>query len=168
MKILKLIIIYCLYPINQLSIIFSSLSHHLLFAISWGIKPKPVFFDHSIDLYYQWRNSKNPLWLERGIFNSIALNDNSVVLELCCGDGFNAKFFYSIKSNKIIACDNNPQALNIAKLKNNAKNIKYVFCDILKELPDGKFDNIIWDFGFRWDEYLYDIQVNDLTLKNNV
>ncbi|MGB9794816.1 hypothetical protein [Caldisericum exile] len=50
-----------------------SSSHRRLMAIQWSIPPQPEFFDHHIDLFYQWLASRNPLWLERGVFNSLTL-----------------------------------------------------------------------------------------------
>ena len=110
----------------------------------WALDPQPEFFDHHIDLNYQWTNTRNPLWVERGVFGALALKGNSV-LELACGDGFNAKNFYSIKSKNIIACDFDPKAISVAITKNHAPNVKFIIADIRTNMPDGKFENIIWD-----------------------
>jgi SAM-dependent methyltransferase len=67
------------------------------------------------------------------------------VLELCCGDGFNARNFYSIKSKRVVACDYDAKAIKIAKKKNSASNIEFIIADIRVEMPGGKFENIIWD-----------------------
>jgi hypothetical protein len=48
-------------------------AYRRLFLIQWFIPPTPKHFDHRIDLYYQWLASRNPLWVERGVFNSLAL-----------------------------------------------------------------------------------------------
>jgi hypothetical protein len=44
-----------------------------LYLIQWFIPPTPEHFDHRIDLYYHWLASRNPLWVERGVFSSLAL-----------------------------------------------------------------------------------------------
>lgn len=116
---------------------------HLKWA-EWRIPPQPEFFDHHIDLYYQWLDTRNPLWLERGIFGRLALKGGRT-LELACGDGFNARNFYSSGSREIVACDFDPRALKIALSKNLHHNIKYVQADIRCAMPEGKFDNIVWD-----------------------
>jgi hypothetical protein len=67
-----------------------SFTHHLQMRIEWELPPQPKWFDHYIDLYYQWHDLRNPLWLERGCFSLLALHHQARVLELCCGDGFNA------------------------------------------------------------------------------
>ncbi len=106
--------------------------------------PTPEFFDHHIDLFYQWQHTKNPLWLERGIFGGLALKGGDV-LELACGDGFNTRNFYSLRSKSIIACDFDKKALRTAKKKNSADNIRFVEADIRTQMPAGKFQNVVWD-----------------------
>ena len=67
------------------------------------------------------------------------------VLELACGDGFNARNFYSIHSKNVVACDFDPTAIRTAKKKNKAKNVEFILCDIRSDMPNGKFENIVWD-----------------------
>jgi len=118
--------------------------HKRLLFVQWGLPPSPEWFDHTIDLYYQWPKTKNSLWLERGVFGSLALKGKNV-LELACGDGFNAKNFYSHLSEKIVACDFDKSAIKTAKNKNRAKNIEYKLADIRHEMPEGTFENVVWD-----------------------
>lgn len=113
----------------------------------------PDFFDHRIDLYWKWTAQGMPHWLERGVYSLKALKmfDEPRLLELCCGDGFNTKYFYATSCRYICACDYNKDALKLACSVNKAPNIEYEFCDIrydLLNLPavkKGKFTNIIWD-----------------------
>lgn len=84
------------------------------------------------------------MWLERGVFGSLALKEGSL-LELSCGDGFNAKNFYSLRSKQIVACDFDPKAIKTAKTKNNAPNIDFVLADIRKDMPQGEYENVVWD-----------------------
>lgn len=121
-----------------------SSAHRRLMAIQWSLPPQPEFFDHQIDLFYQWLTKRNSLWLERGVFGSLALQGGRV-LELSCGDGFNARNFYSLRSERVIACDFDPKAIETARKKNDAPNIEFLLADIRTEMPDGKFENIIWD-----------------------
>jgi ribosomal protein L11 methylase PrmA len=123
---------------------WSFASHKRLFAAQWLLSPTPEWFDHSMDLYYQWSKTNNSLWVERGVFGGLALKGERL-LELSCGDGFNAKHFYSHRSKEVVACDFDPLALRTANLKNNASNIKYVLADIRTQMPDGKYENIVWD-----------------------
>ena len=69
----------------------------------------------------------------------------SDVLELACGDGFNARNFYSLRSKHVIACDFDPKAIETARKKNNAANVEFILADIRNDMPGGKFENIVWD-----------------------
>jgi cyclopropane fatty-acyl-phospholipid synthase-like methyltransferase len=75
----------------------------------------------------------------------MVLKNGSNVLEIACGDGFNARNFYSLRAKHIIACDFDPAALKTAPRKNQAPNIEYVLADIRTAMPAGRFDNIFWD-----------------------
>ncbi len=121
-----------------------SSAHRRLMVIQWSLSPQPEFFDHHIDLFYQWLASRNSLWLERGVFSSLVLRGGGV-LELACGDGFNARNFYSLRSERVVACDFDQRAIKAARLKNSASNIEYLLADIRTEMPEGKFENIVWD-----------------------
>lgn len=123
---------------------WASDAHRRLMGIQWRIPPVPEHFDHSIDLFYLWRADRNSLWLERGVFASLALQGGSL-LELSCGDGFNARNFYSLRSKKVIACDFDPKAIRSAIKKNQAQNIDFVLADIRTDMPVGYFENIVWD-----------------------
>lgn len=113
--------------------------------LEWSSCPTPEFFDHRIDLFYQWRKKRSSFWVERGVFNNLALKREGCLLELGCGDGFNAYHFYSGIAANVIACDFDPSAIKLAKKHNKAPNITYILADIRTNMPHGKFDNIIWD-----------------------
>lgn len=121
-----------------------SSAHKRLMTVQWEFQPQPEHFDHHIDLFYQWLASRNSLWLERGVFGSLALQGGDV-LELACGDGFNARNFYSLRSKRVIACDFDPKAIDTARRKNAAPNVEFVLADIRNAIPDGAFENIVWD-----------------------
>jgi len=67
------------------------------------------------------------------------------VLELCCGDGFHARNFYSLRSRRIVACDFDPRAIATAASKNAAPNVEFVVSDIRNAMPAGEFGTVIWD-----------------------
>jgi 2-polyprenyl-3-methyl-5-hydroxy-6-metoxy-1,4-benzoquinol methylase len=119
-------------------------AHKRLLEIQWGTQPLPEHFDHHIDLFYLWLSERNSLFLERGVFGSLALQGGAL-LELSCGDGFNAKNFYSLRSDKVVACDFDPKAIRTANSKNKSNNIDFILADIRTDMPSGKFDNIVWD-----------------------
>ena len=84
------------------------------------------------------------------------------MLELACGDGFNARNFYSMKSRRVVGCDIDPKALATARRKNAAPNVEYVAADIRVALPAGRFDNIVWDFAFPLVQYFEPAQIDGI------
>lgn len=131
--------------INQVLRAVCAKTHFMQFNVDWGLSPEPEWFDHYIDQFYQWHHLKNPLWIERGIFGLLAIKQDSDLLELCCGDGFNAYHYYSIRCKKIISVDFDPEVIEHAKRYNQAENIEYGIADIRHNMPKGKFNNIVWD-----------------------
>lgn len=120
-------------------------AHKRLLISQWYMGKNPEWFDHNIDHYYAWVETGNSLWLERGAFSSMCLKQDGDVLELCCGDGFNASNFYSHRSNSVIAVDFDVSAIKSAKENWHRTNIKFEVADIRTQMPIGKYDNIIWD-----------------------
>src|SRR5882724_11294107 len=120
-------------------------AHHRLYLAQWGILPVPEFFDHKIGLYWMWRARRAPHWVERGVFSLLALEPGCRALELCCGDGFNAHFFYSARVGSTLSVDFDPKAITYARKYFRAENITYQLADIRTQMPEGIFDNIVWD-----------------------
>lgn len=120
-------------------------AHHRLFLAEWGIHPVPEYFDHKIGLYGMWRAKRNAHWVERGVFSLLAMEPGCRALELCCGDGFNAHFFYSSRVSSMLSVDFDPKAIAYAKKNFRAENVTYQLADIRTQMPEGIFDNIVWD-----------------------
>ena len=120
-------------------------AHKRLMTAQWGMGSNPEWFDHNIDHYYQWHQTGNSLWLERGIFSSVCLKHGGDVLELCCGDGYNAANFYSHKTRAVTACDFDISAIKSAQKNWRRPNLEFVVADIRTQMPSGKYDNIVWD-----------------------
>ncbi|HEX4326479.1 MAG TPA: class I SAM-dependent methyltransferase [Burkholderiales bacterium] len=123
----------------------SSFAHWMQFAIQWGVQPNPEWYDHFLDQHWDWYKSRMPFSWERGIFNLMAMRQGARVLEVCCGDGFNAHHFYSIRAGKILSVDFDPNAIDHAKRNFRAPNVEYRVADIRTDLPAGTYDNVIWD-----------------------
>lgn len=126
-----------------------------LYISEWFVD-NPENFDHEIDLFYQWNSRCLPYWLERGVYSVQALKmfESPIVIELCCGDGFNAKHFYSTSAESVYACDFDKNIIKTAKKKNQRNNIFYQVADIRNgiwnafknDIGDAeKITNIIWD-----------------------
>ncbi|MFN8353478.1 MAG: class I SAM-dependent methyltransferase [Spirosomataceae bacterium] len=119
--------------------------HTLQWGFDWLVPPQPEWGDHFGDQFWLMRSSQNPLWLERGIFNLLCIKQGATLLEICCGDGFNAYHFYSIRCKNIISIDFDVDAIRHAKKFNQASNVEFRLQDIRNGLPEGSYDNIIWD-----------------------
>ena len=119
-------------------------THHLQFLVEWAID-NPEYFDHNIDMYSSWYKTRESFPVERGVFSSFAMTPNSRVLDLCCGDGFNSYHFYSLRAKHVTAIDFDREAIRWAKRNYKASNLKFSIGDIRTDIPDGPFDNIVWD-----------------------
>lgn len=130
-KILKKIMVPFFEGLCRIAKKFSSLAYKGLFFSEWSTD-NPENFDHEIDLYYQWDKKCMPYWLERGVYSVQALKmfHRPIVVELCCGDGFNAKHFYSTSAAQIFACDFDEAIIKTAQKKNQQKNIIFRVGDI--------------------------------------
>jgi len=87
------------------------------------------------------------------------MKPDAKLLEICCGDGFNARHFYSSRAASIIAIDFDKTAIPHAKRFNAAPNITYIQQDIREGLPPGPFDNIVWDTAI---EHFTEVEVDQM------
>lgn len=114
---------------------------------------------------YDFNNNIISLGLHKKIkektIQTIEMNINSIVLDLCCGTG-DISYFLSKKKEveKVIGVDFSKNMLKIANEKNKNDKIDYIFADCTK-LPfsDNSFDAITMCFGLR------NIENIDTTLK---
>lgn len=124
---------------------FASETHGLKLIHDWTVPPQPEWMDHFVDQYYQLRKDSATLWMERGVYGVLALKRGGRFLELCCGDGYNSFHFYSPFAGTIVATDFDGDALRHAREYNSKENILYQERDIRSGLPEGPFDNVLWD-----------------------
>lgn len=124
---------------------WSNKMHKAQMEFEWSTPPEPASFDHYCDLHHNWPETNVSFWVERGVFSLLAMKEKANVLELCCGDGFNTKHFFSARAGHIIAVDFDPECIAHARQYNWAHNVKYDLCDIRYNIPEGKFDNVIFD-----------------------
>jgi SAM-dependent methyltransferase len=124
---------------------WSAGAHKRLSFVQWRLSPTPEYFHHKIDLYWQWMATRSSFWVERGVYSTLAMKPGASILELCCGDGFNAYAFYSKRAGSVVAVDFDPKAIAYAKRRFSAPNLTFRVADIRHEMPQGDFDNIVWD-----------------------
>jgi SAM-dependent methyltransferase len=126
--------------------------HHLQFALEWQTGSIPNWFDHNIDLYYQWPKTGNSLGIERGVFSLLAMRPQAHVLELCCGDGFYTWHFFSARAASVLAVDIDPSVIESAQRNYRRDNVEFRVVDIVKNMPEGTYDNIVWDSALEYFE----------------
>jgi 2-polyprenyl-3-methyl-5-hydroxy-6-metoxy-1,4-benzoquinol methylase len=120
-------------------------SHHLQYRVEGFLRPSAEWFDHEIDVQWQWVARQRSMFLERGILNTLAIRPGAELLEICCGDGFNAHRFYAERARRVLAVDRDGAALRHARRFHARANVEYRHCDILAGVPRGSFDNVVWD-----------------------
>lgn len=125
-------------------------THRVQFLIEWGTSPTAHWFDHNLDLYYRWHETRNPQGWERGVFSLLAMRQGARVLDVCCGDGFYANYFYSVRAGAVVAFDIDQEAIRSARRNFSAPNVKYVVADAIAEMPQGQFDNIVWESAIEY------------------
>jgi SAM-dependent methyltransferase len=134
-------------------------AHHRLFMAQWGLLPAPEFFEHKVGLYWLWQAKNSPHWVERGVFSLLAMKPGCKALELCCGDGFNAHYFYRARVGSMLSVDFDPKAIAYAKKHFRSDNIEYRLADIRTQMPDGTFNNIVWDAAI---EHFTETEISEL------
>ena len=142
---MKRLLVFALEGLNWFMRKIVGWTHFAQYLVQWRIKPQPEWFDHFLDQYWQWSATNSGLFVERGVFSRLVLKENARLLEICCGDGFNTRHFYSNKAESIIAIDFDKDAIRHAARYNSVPNVTYVKHDIRQGLPKGPFDNVIWD-----------------------
>ena len=120
-------------------------THHLETKLLWHFTPQPVWHDHFTHPYWEMGTRRTTHWLERGVFSRMFLKAGGSLLELCCGEGFYAKLFFSTSAARVLAVDADVAAIRHASRFNAAPGVEYRLHDIRAGLPPGDFDNIVWD-----------------------
>jgi len=120
-------------------------AHHLQYKLEGVLRPSAEWFDHEIDAHWQWPRLGRSSFLERGVLSALAIPPGGAVLEMCCGDGFNASRFYAARAGLVVAIDHDERALAHARRRHTRPNIEFRRGDIREGLPTGPFDNVIWD-----------------------
>jgi SAM-dependent methyltransferase len=138
----------CVLPLRRLNLAVRSLSastHGLQYRTEGLLRSSSEWFDHQLDAQWQWPRLGRGGFLERGVLSSLTLKPGGSLLDLCCGDGFYARHFYAARSGRVVAVDANRPALAHARRFNAAANVSYAYCDITRGLPNGRFDNVVWN-----------------------
>jgi SAM-dependent methyltransferase len=133
---------------------------HVVTVLGRGhLPPRRDLLLHKINMFWEWRKTRNAGWLERGVYSQLAIRQGADVLDLCCGDGFYAYYFYSGKAGTVLAVDMDAAAIRYARRHFRAPNLSYEIADIRRQMPEGVFDNIICDAAL---EYFAEDEIREL------
>lgn len=132
-------------PAARLSRKLAMRIHRAQHVAEWEVGEPPEWYDHSLDVYWQWPARGSFFFLERGVFGALVLRPTDAVLDLCCGDGFNSSRFYAHLAGEVVGVDFDPAAIRHASSINDAPNVRFELCDIRESLPAGPHDVVFWD-----------------------
>src|SRR5580692_10395234 len=63
----------------------TSATHHLQYKVEGFLRPSAEWFDHEIDVQWQWVARQRSMFLERGVLNTLAIRPGAAILDACCG-----------------------------------------------------------------------------------
>ena len=136
--------IFFLRPIAFLCEKYLLLYYSHLFWRQW-YKTKPHWFDHRLDLY-RWSVHQNSHWVERGVYSKEVMTPGCNVLDIGCGDGFYAYYFYAKMASKIDCVDIDEDAIRHAKKLYKHSKINFFLLDaVIDEFPGENYDVIALD-----------------------
>ena len=119
-------------------------SHHLQYKVEGFLRPSAEWFDHEIDVYWQWAARQRSMFLERGVLNTLAIRPGPRYWRSAAATA-------STPSSTPSAAHTCSPSTTVAKRSptwcrfHARANIEYRACDILQSIPEGPFDNVIWD-----------------------
>jgi SAM-dependent methyltransferase len=106
--------------------------------------------DHHTDVSWKWPSTGGWEPLARGVLSGLAIREGARVLDIGSGDGFFARHFYASRAEEVIGVDQDRRAVSHARRVNRDENLSFQRGDIRSELPEGPFDNAIWDNGINY------------------
>ena len=107
----------------------------------WG-RRRLKYFDHRFD---HLRGPQHTCWQERGVLGALAIPDGGEVLDLCCGEGFYARYYYSSRASHVDAIDLDLSAIQIAKRYNRHESVSFYAGDVTAvPFPRSDYDTVIF------------------------
>jgi SAM-dependent methyltransferase len=111
-----------------------------VYAKAWG-RYHLGWFDHRFDFL---QGPEFWYWQERGILGTQAIPRGGEVLDLCCGEGFYDRIYFSTRAEKIDALDRDPAAIREAMTGNTNPNVKFYVNDVARDpFPDSEYDVVL-------------------------
>ena len=131
-------------PVAWLSRKIAKDIHLFLLEVHWS-PPTPEWQDQFTNMFGMWEVLGQAFLAERGVMSILAIPQDAVLLELCCGDGYYTRFFHAGRASSVTAVDFDPTVIAFARRYHQASNVTYMVRDIRTEIPEGSFDTIIWN-----------------------
>jgi Methyltransferase domain len=131
--------------LNALVRRLSAATHWLQYKAEGALQGDAEWFDHEIDVHWQWPRRGRSEFLERGVLSAVPMRPTDRVLELCSGDGFFAQRCFAPRVAGVLGLDHNPRAVRFARRAHAADNVRYEVADIAADLPEGPFERVVWN-----------------------
>ncbi len=110
-----------------------------------------LYNDPDINVFYRWSQNGHITWAEQSTFNiqALLMFEHRSVLELCCGNGWYYRNFYSKLNNiSYIGCDLSEEAISEANKKTIKCNsdVSFFVADICTDmaLMNDSLTNVFW------------------------
>ncbi len=115
----------------------------------------PHWGNHQITLQL-WQHSQDAAFAERGTYAAELIDPGDRVLDLCCGDGFYAYYFFAKRAASIDAVDLDEDAIRCARTRHAAENITHHMKNVVTSaFPRTRYDVVVWDGAMahlEWNE----------------
>jgi hypothetical protein len=135
-------------PIRGLNVLIRRLTaatHWLQYKAEGALRGDAEWFDHEIDVHWQWPRRGRNEFLERGVLAAVPMLPTDRVLELCSGDGFFAQRCYGPRVAGVLGLDHNAGAVKFARRAHAAENVRYEVSDIAADMPEGPFERVVFN-----------------------
>lgn len=136
-----------LIPIFEITKYIQKTYFFVAFHHNWTLAKKvPTFFKQESNLYTWIFKPQNVHFAISPSLARTYLSNDSIVLDIGCGDGLIDYLFFSDIAKRIDAIDTSIDAIKLAKSKNKNSNINYLCTSFLDFQPNvEEYDYIFWN-----------------------
>lgn len=132
-------------PLSQLAERYLSYHARAVEARTWNRGNAPHWYDQRLYLR-TWADHLDPHGIERGAYALEVMQPNCRVLDVGCGAGFYAHYFYASRAGIVDCIDIDPTAIAHAKKHHAHPNIRHHLLDaVTQPFPEPSYDLVIMD-----------------------